>query len=158
MRELELTRINAMLLPEGLTVKEIVSDGNCLYRAVSDQLQSMAARGVSSVSPCSFTELRQRTATFMRENASEFAPFLGMTDGDPNFQIYCDKTASPAEWGGQLEVKALALFLQLPITIYDAESSLIRMGDPDSASQPVIITYHRHYFSLGEHYNSVTLL
>lgn len=61
------------------------------------------------------------------------------------------------EWGGQLEVRALACALNKKILIYDAQAPVLTISNnEDNNDNDVIrLTYHRHYFSLGEHYNSV---
>jgi OTU domain-containing protein 6 len=65
-----------------------------------------------------------------------------------------------AEWGGQLELKALSNSLETCITVYEASSApVLRMGeeylDGSSALPPIRLSYHKHYFALGEHYNAV---
>lgn len=83
-----------------------------------------------------------------------------MDAADPEFENYCDKVASvsQAEWGGQPEVKALAAALQRPILIYSADAPVVCMCEEDDAesAKPLRITYHKHYYALGEHYNSVS--
>lgn len=97
----------------------------------------------------------------MRSHPEDFCPFLGLESSDPEFESYCAKVASAtqAEWGGQPEIRALAAALQRPIHIYSADAPVVRMceevGDADAAA-PLCITYHKHYYALGEHYNSVT--
>lgn len=74
------------------------------------------------------------------------------------FDAYCDKVASltDAEWGGQLEVKALSAALNVPILIYAADGPVVTMNDADSSStKPLRVTFHKNYYTLGEHYNSV---
>lgn len=61
-----------------------------------------------------------------------------------------------SDWGGQLELRALACALETPIHVFSAESDVISMGDEFAAMrQPLQLTYHLHYYTLGEHFNSV---
>ena len=60
-----------------------------------------------------------------------------------------------AEWGGQIELRALAVCLERQIHIYDASTGVLVMGEQFDAFNALKVTYHRHYYSLGEHYNSV---
>ena len=96
----------------------------------------------------------------MRRFAEEFAPFLGFAPHTSEFEGYCDTVASPtaAEWGGQVELKAIAACFERQIYIYDSITPLLIMGEDFVDKKPLKVTYHRHYFSLGEHYNSVELL
>ena len=63
-----------------------------------------------------------------------------------------------AEWGGQLEIRALCEYLHRPIHVYEANMPVLIMSEENvrSDESPIILTYHRHYYALGEHYNSVT--
>lgn len=164
-REQELSAINARLLPLNLKVKEVLSDGNCLYRAVADQCRSsdrqqveaaLAQVPVEELDLTDFAVLRRLAAAYIRQHADSFAPFLGLDIADPEFESYCAKIedASGAEWGGQLEVRALSECLHRPIHVYDATAPVVKMGE-DGSGDPIIVTYHRHYYALGEHYNSV---
>ena len=57
-----------------------------------------------------------------------------------------------ADWGGQPELLALARALQRPIVVYSRDSAPLRMGESDG--EELVVTYHRDYYALGEHYNS----
>lgn len=91
----------------------------------------------------------------MRDNAEEFAPFLGMEPSGQDYSDYCDRVESEAlaEWGGQLEIRALSHVLGSPIHVFGADN-VIKMGEEYDA-EPLRISYHRFYYALGEHFNSV---
>jgi OTU domain-containing protein 6 len=82
-REIETEKINLKISPLALKIKVIASDGNCLYRAVADQL---ALFGETELN---WPKLRKFAADFMRENSAEFAPFLGLIDDPTEFTGYC---------------------------------------------------------------------
>lgn len=153
LRDEELAQINAILGAENppLEVKEILSDGNCLYRAIADQLPPQ--EGIT------FADLRRIAANYMRSNRDDFAPFLGLESNDPEFDEYCNNVESvvKAEWGGQLEIRAISQSLSKRILIYDAVAPVLTMdgSDGSDSNPPIRLTFHRHFFSLGEHYNSV---
>ena len=72
------------------------------------------------------------------------------------YGAYCDRVANSSDWGGQLELRALAMALQVPIHVFSAEGDIIRMGEEFHHTQePLQLTYHLHYYTLGEHFNSV---
>jgi OTU domain-containing protein 6 len=52
-----------------------------------------------------------------------------------------------------VELRALTQFLQQPIEVIQAEGPSVLIGD-EFAKHKLVITYHRHYYGLGEHYNS----
>ncbi len=120
-------------------------------RAVADQL--LLTNDTGNATP-DFKELRKIAAMHIEQNAEEYAPFLGLTPSEVS--DYCRKISSDtlAEWGGQVELKALSESLQREIHIYAANSPVVRMGCYDGA-KPLRLAFHRHYFALGEHYNSI---
>ncbi|XP_067281854.1 deubiquitinase OTUD6B isoform X1 [Pseudorasbora parva] len=151
-RHQEGLKLRQKLVERHLQIKEISSDGHCMYRAVEDQLKE---RGPTLC----LKELRAQTAQYMRSHADDFLPFLT----DPNsgdmytadeFEKYCNDVADTAAWGGQLELKALSLVLQLPIEVIQAESPSIIIGE-EYNKPPITLIYMRHAYGLGEHYNSV---
>ena len=118
------------------------------------------------------SELRQKTASELEGHTEQYLPFLSMSRTE--FSAYCVKMASTAAWGGQVELLALSRVLDRPIEVgyykkergrsivissqvIQAEGPSTVMGDGGGRSS-VILTYHRHMFGLGEHYNSVTRL
>ncbi|MQM07419.1 hypothetical protein Taro_040256, partial [Colocasia esculenta] len=164
---IENERLEKKLEPLGLTINEIKPDGHCLYRAVEDQL-SLNSRNVS---PYSYQELRKMAATYMREHASDFLPFF-LSDGKvevdsdetplERFEHYCGEVEFTAAWGGQLELGALTHCLKKHIMIFSGSFPEVEMGKEYksengsiSSNQSIMLSYHRHAYGLGEHYNSV---
>jgi len=151
-RHLETQAIKAALAQKNLVISDIPSDGNCLYAALVHQLaQQNTQRTVQ--------ELRQLTAEHMRSHQDDFLPFLCHTDsGEPytaeEYEAYCTELANSPVWGGQLEIQALSQILQAPITVIQAEGAPIVLGDGLS-NEMLTLTYHRHIYRLGAHYNSV---
>jgi OTU domain-containing protein 6 len=123
-------------------------------RAIADQLLFTGNSRAQD-----HNSLRGIASTYIRNHAEEFSPFIGVEAADPEFEAYCEKVASltDAEWGGQLEIKALSAALSVPILIYAADVPVLTMNDCDApVDNPLRITYHKNYYALGEHYNSVT--
>lgn len=152
---LELNKIKDKLLKKGLRIKEVISDGNCMYYAVSDQLQKHS----SLIKTCQ--ELREITCDYMLENPDEFQPYVTTDDGDfldqEKYEEYCNKIKDTIVWGGQLELKALSDVLNVLIEVVQAEGSELVIGCENKEKDKLIITYHRHMFGSGEHYNSTEL-
>ncbi|KAJ9187730.1 hypothetical protein P3X46_003153 [Hevea brasiliensis] len=168
-RMIEDEKLKGKLEPLGLTVNEIKPDGHCLYRAVEDQLAVLSGGS----SPYTYQDLRKMVASYMMEHASEFVPFFlseNITEGDLNnsladrFENYCKDVESTSVWGGQLELGALTHCLRRPILIYSGSFPDVEMGKEyktnggtDSSNGSILLSYHKHAFGLGEHYNSVVL-
>jgi len=66
-----------------------------------------------------------------------------------------DKVRSSVEWGGHLELRVLALALGRPIVVYSTEKPLTLEPGEDDGTDPIRVSYHKHYYALGEHYNQV---
>ena len=139
----------------GATIHVIPSDGNCLYHAILDQLLLHYDGHQQKYE--NQLELRRVTAQYIRQHGDDFAPFL---TEEQSIEEYCLKIEQTNEWGGQLELQALSNVLCVPIHIFTAASSTIEMGQEytTSNSPPLMLTYHQHYYALGEHYNSVHAL
>ncbi|ETL96740.1 hypothetical protein L917_05839 [Phytophthora nicotianae] len=159
-RQIEADMILAQLARQGLKIKDIPSDGHCMYHAVADQMKQMNMPIANEVA--GFQYLRKLTSEYMLAHPNDFLPFIAVDESSANpedaFVTYCDRLANTADWGGQLELRALACALQTPIEVFSAHGDVLVMGDEfvnDSAPK-LQLTYHLHYYTLGEHFNSVT--
>ncbi|CAB3230893.1 unnamed protein product [Arctia plantaginis] len=152
-RNTEQQAINVRLKEKGLKGFPIPSDGDCLYKAVAHQMAVVKNKQIS------VNDLRLSVADYIRKNKDDFIPFMSNPDTldmltDDEFEEYCNKIENTKVWGGQLEIRALSNCLKHPI-------SVIQATGPDSIEQgteydgpPLVISYHRHMYRLGEHYNS----
>ncbi|KAJ3011122.1 OTU domain-containing protein 6B [Thoreauomyces humboldtii] len=151
-KENEEKALVAALAPLGLQIKQIVPDGHCMYNAISHQLT------IRGEPPRSYKELRTAAAGFLRSHPDDFVPFLVTDAGDmyssDDFEKYCNDVESTAAWGGQLELQALSRTLKLPIHVVQAGSAVIMVGE-EFSGEPLFVSYHRHAYGLGEHYNSL---
>lgn len=136
-------------------VKEIPSDGHCMFRAVADQLAAQGRLGDFGLPAVgAHTQLRRRAAQHMLANAANFEPFCTADD----FGAYCRDVEATAQWGSQMELQALCHSLRTEIWVHSAESDTIKMGTEyaDGSARALQVTFHLHYYAMGEHYNSVT--
>lgn len=113
------------------------------------------------------SELRKRACSHLLSHADDFLPFfIAASDGDSDatFQEYCEKIRDTGVWGGQMEIQALAIDLAVAIHVVQADGTIVRMNENGSngngkdgdESNPVLwISYHKHEYGLGEHYNSL---
>lgn len=164
-RMVENEKLEKKLEPLGFAVNEIKPDGHCLYRAVEDQLANLSG----GLSPYTFLELRELVAGYMRKHTSDFLPFFLSEPGDSaddsiveRFENYCREVESTAAWGGQLEIKALTHCLKKHIMIFSGSFPDVEMGKEYKSdggtglsNSSIMLSYHKHAFGLGEHYNSV---
>jgi len=146
LRKIELEQMQVVLTPLNLKVCEVEADGHCLYRAVAAQ----SGKG--------FMAIRALCADTLLEHKDEFAPFCEYTDDIPSFDQYLEKVRGSAEWGGHLELRALGIALNRPIHVYSVQSGKVPLAiheDAEGDKIPILLSYHLHYYALGEHYNQV---
>lgn len=101
-RHVESEKLAEILAARQLEIKQIPSDGHCMYRAIEDQLKEQEC-------PLTVAALRSQTAEYMQSHVEEFLPFLtNPNTGDmytpEEFAKYCDDIINTVSWGGQLEV------------------------------------------------------
>ncbi|XP_015781662.1 OTU domain-containing protein 6B [Tetranychus urticae] len=153
-KKLEEDRFKAILDGLGLSLYDIPSDGDCMFKAIEHQL-SLRGRKTN------VQELRSVCASELRKRTADFLPFLINTDSDDimdeeRYHRYCDKIEKTKCWGGNIELQALSYALEVPIKVIQATGPSVDIGiERYSSQQPLIISYHRHAYQLGEHYNSI---
>lgn len=153
-RNIEMQKIKQILKEKKLMLHEIPSDGNCLYCAI-DYAQAAVGR-----EEMGYQTLRLLTSQFLKKNCSEFLPFLsdpatGDTFSKEQYEEYCDQIANTSSWGGQVELRALSHILKCPIEVIQAVGPTVVIGEEYKDQKSIILTYHRHMYRLGEHYNAV---
>lgn len=179
-RQMEMEALQKLQLhPRDLEVEEVDADGNCLYRAVSVQCSrlgvNISAGDVTGEE--GYGKIRSVCAdVLLGDNRAEYEPFAEFGEGHgahssgdhpATYEQYVANVRSTSTWGGQLELRALCEALKVPIVVFSAESPPLTMGaehDPDgedsegkdwSKKKAILLSFHRHYYALGEHYNSV---
>ncbi|KAF2073312.1 hypothetical protein CYY_005365 [Polysphondylium violaceum] len=158
----EFTDFMTKLKPLNKTIKHINPDGDCLYSAIGNQLFILNIIDEAKSKQYQ-KELRKKASDYIMENKDEFLPYIiseeEYSDSPDPIADYCqDQVLTIGKWGGHLELKALSHSLKLPITIHNAYSQDIIIGEEfmnESKSNSMHLSYHRHAFTLGEHYNSV---
>jgi OTU domain-containing protein 6 len=159
-RSIEAKRLLEVLTPRGLTIYDIPPDGHCLYAAVAHQMHVIGQSSDAEGRIYDVARLRDMTADHMLRRKEDYLPFLETVEfDDKKFGIYCERLRREAVWGGQVELRALSEALGLVIEIYGAAMPLLVMGDVDAkdvqSKQILRLSFHRKYYELGDHYNSV---
>lgn len=150
----EYAAINAQLEPLNLKTVPIKPDGHCLFRAVVAQLDPGDGATADT--------LRKSASGFIRAHRDDFLPFLTTDSGDSldeaGFEAYCTKMEGTAAYGGETELTALSKFLGKAIQVFQAAGPprVIEVeGSTDSCCDALRLSFHRHEYSLGAHYNAV---
>ncbi|CEG38699.1 OTU (ovarian tumor)-like cysteine protease [Plasmopara halstedii] len=137
-RQIEANMILAQLAKYGLKIKEIPSDGHCMYHAVADQIQQKRLNIADGLA--GYQHLRTLTSEYMLAHSEDFLPFMALDDSfaspEDAFATYCDQLVNTAVWGGQLELRALACALRAPIEVFSAEGDVLLMGEHFNSVTP----------------------
>lgn len=151
-RQLEVKAINKILKARGLALSVIKSDGDCLYNSLRHQLERHAMQ-------YSIETLRKIAADHIRANKDELICYMPSSRGDDimsqdEFDDYCHQVESTKAWGSQIEIQALSNALKLKIEVLQAQGRPTISGADFPNAPHLIVTYHRYFYGLGEHYNS----
>ena len=147
-RDVELDKFAKQLGPLGLKIQPIEADGHCLYRSLAHQLAFAAGEPGAD-----FVSCRRECAQYMRTQPSLFLPYLA-ADG-VELGPYTAQVESSSEWGGQLEITAFSHARRRAVAVFSADAPMLLTGSEyEAAGPPLQLAYHRHYYGLGEHYNS----
>ena len=150
-RNLETKAINAILKSRNLKLYSIKSDGDCLYNAIKHQLE---LAGIMQ----SVESLRKTAADHIRANMDDLICYMTSSKSDDimsqeEFNEYCNQVEKTKAWGSQIEIQALSTSIKVKIEVLQSSGSPTISGN-EFKTPHLVVTYHRHFFGLGEHYNS----
>ncbi|XP_040361615.1 OVARIAN TUMOR DOMAIN-containing deubiquitinating enzyme 6 isoform X2 [Rosa chinensis] len=123
---------------KGFEVKRMLEDGNCLFRAVADQVYGDSE---------AYDLTRQMCIDYMERERDHFSQFI--TEG---FTSYCKRKRRDKVYGNNVEIQALSEMYNRPIHIYSYSIEPINIfhGSYNTDTPPVRLSYHH-----GNHYNSL---
>ncbi|CAK3736035.1 OTU domain-containing 2 [Lecanosticta acicola] len=164
LKQQERTRMLAAMASHNLIEREIRADGHCLYSAIADQLSHLSIPLPDEENPApqqiAYRSVRARAADYIAAHPEDFAPFLEEPLAD-----YVHKVRDTGEWGGQLELMALAKTYGTDINVLQDFGRVERIesgchnadddNDDKAEEKAMWLGYYKHGFGLGEHYNSL---
>ncbi|KAH7093484.1 hypothetical protein FB567DRAFT_174883 [Paraphoma chrysanthemicola] len=158
-RKIERERMAAQLEQHKLSLHEIRADGHCLYAAVADQLKARELDLEPKIrlttvddTTVGYKKVRHAAADWIEQNSDDFA---GFTE-DP-LPEHVRKIRETGEWGGHLELLALARTYGVKICVLHSDGTVNKItpeGD-DKELEEIWLGYYKHSHGLGEHYNSL---
>ncbi|XP_029011431.1 OTU domain-containing protein 3 isoform X2 [Betta splendens] len=123
----------------GLKLREVPGDGNCLFRALGDQLEGHS-RG--------HLRLRQETVQYMTSHRQDFEPFV---EDDVPFAQHLSNLSQPGTFAGNDAIVAFARSQQVKVVIHQLNTPLWEIN---GAEKQVCRELHIAY-RYGDHYDSV---
>ncbi|KAL5763713.1 hypothetical protein ACOSP7_016069 [Xanthoceras sorbifolium] len=123
---------------KGFEVKKMLEDGNCLFRAIADQVYGDSE---------AYDLVRQMCLDYMERERDHFSQFI--TEG---FTSYCKRKRRDKVYGNNVEIQALSEMYNRPIHIYSYTTEPINIfhGSYRTDTPPIRLSYHH-----GNHYNSL---
>jgi hypothetical protein len=123
------------------TIKRMASDGNCLFRAVADQIYGDADM---------HDVVRERCMNYMESERDHYSQFV-----TEDFAQYLARKRQDRCFGNNLEIQAISELYNRPIEIYiwrGGRMEVINLfhGQYRTDNPPIRFSYHH-----GNHYNSV---
>ncbi|NWU44315.1 OTUD3 protein, partial [Hylia prasina] len=123
----------------GLKLREVPGDGNCLFRALGDQLEGHSRNHLRH---------RQETVQFMVQQRADFEPFV---EDDVPFDKHVANLAKPGTFAGNDAIVAFARNNQVNVVIHQLNAPLWQIRGTDRSDARELHIAYRH----GEHYDSV---
>ncbi|XP_030042131.1 OTU domain-containing protein 3 [Microcaecilia unicolor] len=123
----------------GLRLREVPGDGNCLFRALGDQLEGHSRNHLKH---------RQETVDYMVRQRTDFEPFV---EDDVPFDRHIASLAKPGTFAGNDAIVAFARNNEVNVVIHQLNKPLWQIRGTDKASAGELHIAYRY----GEHYDSV---
>lgn len=123
----------------GLTLREVQGDGNCLFRALNDQLEGHTRNHL---------KYRYETVQYMKEHRTDFEPFV---EDEVPFDQHLYNLGQPGTYAGNDAIVACARLHELVIVIHQLNTPLWQVKGTDKPNATELhLSYHN-----GDHYNSI---
>ncbi|NWS49196.1 OTUD3 protein, partial [Probosciger aterrimus] len=123
----------------GLKLREVPGDGNCLFRALGDQLEGHSRNHLRH---------RQETVDYMIQQREDFEPFV---EDDVPFERHVSNLAKPGTFAGNDAIVAFARNNQMNVVIHQLNAPLWQICGTDKSNARELHIAYRD----GEHYDSV---
>ncbi|XP_042336269.1 OTU domain-containing protein 3 isoform X2 [Sceloporus undulatus] len=123
----------------GLRLREVPGDGNCLFRALGDQLEGHSRNHL---------KYRQETVDYMIRRREDFEPFV---EDDVPFEKHVANLAQPGTFAGNDAIVAFARNNQVNVVIHQLNAPLWQIRGTDKGNARELHIAYRY----GEHYDSV---
>ncbi|ELU14639.1 hypothetical protein CAPTEDRAFT_108175 [Capitella teleta] len=122
----------------GLEIRDIPGDGNCLFRALGDQLEGHGRNHL---------KYRHDVVEFIRKNRADFEPFV---EDDVPFDRHISMLSKPGTYAGNDCIVAFARIHGLTVIIHQLDSPLWQVHGDKKDGKQLHISYHN-----GDHYASI---
>ena len=132
--------MRAQLRDIGLRMEPVAADGNCFFRALSDQRWGDDSHHAA---------LRRDVVEYMKKNREDFEPFI---EDDEKWDSYVARMSEDGAWAGNVELQAASVVCFANLCVHQA-------GQPrwEITNYPLADRFFHVAYQDGDHYNSVRL-
>ncbi|CAH7685554.1 hypothetical protein BY996DRAFT_6410671 [Phakopsora pachyrhizi] len=100
-------KLNDQLKLMGLYAANTLGDGNCLFRALSDQLHG---------TPSDHYKIRKEVVDYLSKNKARYEDFVDV-DEDQSYEKHLEEMSKLGTYGGHLELNGFANLIRRPIKV-----------------------------------------
>ncbi|XP_053546898.1 OTU domain-containing protein 3 [Bombina bombina] len=118
----------------GLRLREVPGDGNCLFRALADQLEGHSRNHLKH---------RQETVDYMVKHREDFEPFV---EDDVPFDRHVTNLAQPGTFAGNDAIVAFARSNQVNVVIHQLNNPLWQWQGMDSVVAQCTVPFKCNFF------------
>ena len=118
----------------------IISDGNCLFRAISDQIYG---------DQDFHSEIRQTAYLYLLDRKEDFEPFIEQNGQTfDHYKTFLEKIQKDGTWGGDECLIALATCFQAKIIVHTLSECFEFKGCDENTKEFHLFFNNNHYSSL----------
>ncbi|CEP60849.1 deubiquitinase OTU2 LALA0_S02e01024g [Lachancea lanzarotensis] len=172
-RKMEQDSLDEICRVNKLQQHDIQPDGHCLFASILDQIQTRHHNDCEYDFPATYAEittaqdskdvnfsvyaLRSLACCYIREHPDDFVPYLfdEATLSVKDISDYTKSMQETAEWGGEVEILALAKVLKCCISVLMSGRATHKVNEQELTNPQLKLVYYKHSYALGEHYNSL---
>ena len=128
--------MRAQLRDLGLRMEPVAADGNCFFRALSDQRWGDDSHHAA---------LRRDVVEYMKKNREAFEPFI---EDDEKWDTYVARMSEDGAWAGNVELQAASVVCFANLCVHQAGQPRWEITNYPNADRFFHVAYQD-----GDHYN-----
>ena len=117
--------LNSQLRESGLYASNILGDGNCLFRALSDQLFG---------TPSHHFQLRSEIVDYLELESEKFKVFVDEDDYKGGWKGYLNEMRQLGTYGSNIELSGFVQLYKRPIKVFQPGLVYVLQPEPSSSS------------------------
>ncbi|CUS20562.1 LAQU0S01e09450g1_1 [Lachancea quebecensis] len=168
LKQIEQEALDRLCSVKGAKQFDIKPDGHCLFASILDQVRLRHPIDAQYHIPSGYDgpylprdldvhALRSLSSNYIRQYRDDFVPYLfdEATMSIKDVDDYTKTMEETAQWGGEVELLALAKVLKCCISVMMSGRATHMINEQEVSNPELKLVYYKHSYALGEHYNSL---